>query len=270
MSERFANNGYIRNDQGIELFVSYLKGNNQTYWVFCNSLMEESIFLRPFYQELALFLNQQGNHVIQFDYAGCGESCGDFSRVNFSSMKDDINSVIKSIREPSSKEKNIILFGMRIGANLALSVSSESNYSCLCWLPVTDGKRFCSDLLYANMAVQLSNFNRVRTNKKQLLECLHQGKGINVLGYQIKRPLFSAFESISIHSFEEIKENQHVYINISPANKQIISLIKDKKIKAKTVPINPFWHEPNYYPESQTELLDSVGRIASGEEALNL
>jgi pimeloyl-ACP methyl ester carboxylesterase len=91
-------------------------------------------------------LAKRGYHALRFDYYGTGDSPGDCTALTLKESLDNIEMIIARFKE-SCDISRIVLFGVRIGASLALMYSQHHSIDALVlWDPVLDGRAYLKDI----------------------------------------------------------------------------------------------------------------------------
>ena len=111
--------------------------------VLCAPFAEEQKTSYRTYAQLADRLAASGWATLHFDYAGTGDSSGNFTDFSPGAAKNDINAAVELIREKAGVE-SVVLFGLRLGAALALDVAEERGDidRLILWQPITSGEEF--------------------------------------------------------------------------------------------------------------------------------
>lgn len=136
--------------------------------------------------ETAVILQNAGFPVIRADYAGTGESDGDFTEVKPSGMLEDLGSVADHALGMEGV-RGIGLLGLRFGANLALrlAVNGLPVEFIVMWEPVIDVRD------YINRRLGASN-----------VKILEGTGSVNLKGYEYSRDLYR--ECIAVPPLREI------------------------------------------------------------------
>jgi len=130
----------------------------------------------------------QGFTVLVPDYFGTGDSQGDFSEASWQIWLKDMRFCQQWLQSQYGNE--IILWGLRLGALMALELASQDTTSKLIlWNPVLLGEQFMLQFL----RLRLANSIIYGDNKEKLADLkqrLEQGGRIEVAGYQLSAALF--------------------------------------------------------------------------------
>lgn len=100
--------------------------------------------VRPLH-ELGLACASAGHGMVLFDYAGTGESPGDFGDISWSALKTNCADAVLQAKELGAKE--ILFLGVRLGARLALETARDfPPERIVLWEPVTDGGKWLKEI----------------------------------------------------------------------------------------------------------------------------
>jgi len=105
---------------------------------------EQGIFIRT-----AEALCKEGFSVLRFDFAGSGESEGEFSQMSFSSEIEDLNSAIEFVKNKGYKK--IGLVGQSFGGAVSILGYSKEIKTMVLWNPVAKMESFGNYLSSHNM-----------------------------------------------------------------------------------------------------------------------
>lgn len=147
--------GYVHTSRG-NLFRAYgIPGKSQgPSIVICNPLAEEAKSSFAVTMELCRALWKEGWSVVRFDYRGTGDSEGDFADSGLEDWLADAFSIIRDFTKRVGGSQ-IILMGLRLGANIASEICSrrgkeENLKGIVLWEPVLDIRRYLRHLEWAN------------------------------------------------------------------------------------------------------------------------
>lgn len=129
--------------------------------VLCPPLGYENICAYPAMRELAERLAKLGYPVLRFDYEGTGDSGGlDSDPARVKSWTDSVSLAVDEVRALSGVEE-VCLFGVRIGANLALAAAAERGdvERLVLWNACASGRAYAKELkmfrIYAEQTGEL-------------------------------------------------------------------------------------------------------------------
>jgi alpha-beta hydrolase superfamily lysophospholipase len=165
----------------------------------CNPFGYEAMCAHRSYLHLANALARRGFAVLRFDYHGTGDSSGDDrdpDRVE--AWRDSIHTAIEELRLLSGCTR-VGLFGLRLGANLALAAAAtRSDVSALAlWAPFATGRAFLREELAVHKLRALDPaFDRPETRAPGEVEAL---------GFAISAQTLAALENIRVTDLSEMQ-----------------------------------------------------------------
>jgi len=112
--------------------------------VLCNTFGSEAMLLHPAYRYCALALAEAGYPCLRFDYPGTNDSEGSPRDPQLlQRWLNSIHTAVDFLRQHSGRDQ-IGLFGVYLGASLAVRVASERDDidSLILWAPYLSGKNF--------------------------------------------------------------------------------------------------------------------------------
>jgi len=200
------------------------------------------------------FLSTRGYSVLRFDYYGQGDSDGEFSESSIGTMIDDTRAVLRySVQKLSFGQ--VILFGFRLGGNIALAVEQIPELSSyIIFDPVTNFKKYAAQLLRLNILTQMRIYGKPLKTTNVLLDELINGQCLNVEGYDISHLMYKQIESFDIERSKPSGKNI-LLISSNPEDKVDNELDKYKsdlgllgcEIHSGFVSVAKFWNEINAY-----------------------
>ncbi|MCB1692859.1 MAG: hypothetical protein KDI19_08840 [Pseudomonadales bacterium] len=239
--------GYIENRHGDELFVAITEAPAASgLVVMCPPLLEEATYCRLDYRGVARQLIELGFSVVEFDYAGTGDSTGEHLEADLKRRADDIEVVVTAATTACNGAGNLILFGMRGGANLCLDAAHRDNTRrAIAWFPVTDGNAVIEDWLQVNTMTQYAAFGSVRFSKNQLLETLADEGAINVQGFQVSEALVSQVRRLDLSCLPVAKAGQaQVVLEKTRDSATLARHLESQGYEAHETAARRFWQSP--------------------------
>jgi alpha-beta hydrolase superfamily lysophospholipase len=141
----------------------------------CNPFGYEAMCTHRAYLHLARALARRGLPVLRFDYHGCGDSSGDDrDPARLAAWRDSIHAAIDELKRLSGCA-HVGLFGLRLGANLALdAASTRDDVTALAlWAPFATGRTFLREELAVHKLRALDpRFDRPDTRAAGEIEAL--------------------------------------------------------------------------------------------------
>lgn len=166
---------------GRELFGLYhepaaISGNAGNLAVLlCNPFGYEAMCTHRSYLHLAHSLARRGLPVLRFDYHGCGDSSGDdYDPARVQSWQSSIHRAIDELKRLSGCA-HVGLFGLRLGATIALeAASTRDDVTALAlWAPFATGRTFLREELAVHKLRALDpRFDRPETRAPGEIEAL--------------------------------------------------------------------------------------------------
>lgn len=172
------------------------------------------IYVPPFGEEMnmsrrmaaqqARALTAIGFAVLQIDLFGCGDSSGDLRDAQWEIWKQDLVHAIAWVRHHASSR--IILWGLRLGATLAIELARSSPYpveGCIAWQPIISGEQYVTQLLRMRQAADMVATEALEGGTVQTLRtALKEGKIVEVGGYELPPALVADFDHIDLGTLD--------------------------------------------------------------------
>lgn len=173
--------------------------------VFCHPFAEERNISHRITTDFARFLSGEGYHVLRFDYRGCGDSEGEFENATLNTRLSDIGRAIDILQQHMGTN-HVTLFGLRLGATLSILYAAVRPQikSLILWEPIVDVGAYFDQFLRMQVMAENIREGVVRSGRQHLLESLHQGKSVDILGYVLSPKSFNEFARVNVAS--EIKK----------------------------------------------------------------
>ena len=152
------------------LYVPPRVAANGTAVVLCNGFGKEYEITRSALTVAARELAAHGFSCLRFDYAGYGDSDGEFADATVSTMTADIESAIDELRRRSGASR-LALVGVRLGATLAALVAGRRPEvrRLVLWEPLPWPWRTLYQALRQSVTMQTIIFGEVRFTREQIL-----------------------------------------------------------------------------------------------------
>jgi len=169
-------------------------------FVFCHPFAEEKLWTHRVYVSFARLLASQGRAVLRFDYAGYGDSDGEFENTTVTGHLSDIGAAVAELRRAVPTVRSVGLLGLRFGATLAALWASRNELDgpLLLWEPLIEGERFIQDALRANLTTQMATLGEVKVTREQLVAEMQAGRAVNIDGYDLGYELYSQIGAIDL------------------------------------------------------------------------
>ena len=224
----------------------------------CSPFLEEKLFCRRILKNLAESLCEQGWLVVRFDGYGEGDSEGELSNADLSTLVSDCASLIQLLRE--RVEGPIVMLGMRWGANVALFANFENVDAILAIDPLLSGEEYVQQLLRQNLTTQMATWGSVRENREALLAASERGRCINIQGFDLGPQLIAQMRKVILPSSFNAKKVSVVRTGLKDAELPPVWQERVDKLGAtyRLVDARPYWFEPKIYDPIQFALTAAV------------
>ncbi len=134
-------------------------------YIFLNPIFDEKKRGQRFYAETAREFCENGIPVIRFDYYGTGDSEGHLIDMNLNNIEKIVRRFIETFKDKYKVQK-INLFGLRLGADIAISVAENNPqdvHTLILVEPVVKGKRYLIEQRSRRkMFYKLNNMSEVK------------------------------------------------------------------------------------------------------------
>ncbi len=171
--------------------------------VISDSLFEEKLWSERVHANLGRYLAERGIAVLSFDYYGYGNSPGESSEVDLTTLEKDLDSACDVMSNMGAGSMAIL--GVRWGAAVACRVANKRGDIDRLFLvePVENWKTTLLQALRANLAGQYAIFKKTVITRDEIIrELIENGKAIrsgyvmnNVDGYFISKSFFEQSSS---------------------------------------------------------------------------
>jgi len=215
------------------------------------------IYIHPFAEEMhksrrmaaqmARAFAAAGHAVLQVDLTGCGDSAGDFGDASWEAWKSDIALACDWLRERSPNP--ITLWGLRVGAALAVDVSRELEMidRLILWHPMVNGELFLNQFLRIKLAAEMLTDGQAQTGTKALRAQLENGESVEVGGYMLSPAMARALTAWKLADhippcpvyWYEIGAGE----GLSPANQKVVQTWSAEGVTVfpQAMQGEPFW-----------------------------
>jgi exosortase A-associated hydrolase 2 len=180
------------------------------------------LFLPPFGEEMnrcratvaeqARAFARGGYHCLVMDFVGTGESEAQLEDVALAHWYRDIDLAVAALGDEG--QGPLVIWGLRLGALLALEYLSLSSTSCqqlLLWEPVPAGKRFVTQLLRQRVAMLVSQDLPAQTTA-EIRQALTDGDKVELSGYPVRDPLIRDIEGLAVTTLQHSPAPQVIWM----------------------------------------------------------
>ena len=165
------------------------------------------IFVPPFAEEMnrskrmyvlcARLLADAGIHSICFDFAGTGDSSGEWGDFDYSDWKNNLINVYQYAKKSTP---NVSLITLRDSALISLDLIKQAEIQvnkCVLWDPMDSGEVLTRQLIRMKIAnAMTSDFKKITT--QEVLDGIEQAGYLEVAGYHISSDLMTSLKSQKI------------------------------------------------------------------------
>ncbi|MBP5509431.1 MAG: alpha/beta fold hydrolase [Kiritimatiellae bacterium] len=159
-------------------------------------LAEERKGALPFFVAFARSLETAGFASLLFDFAGTGDSEGDFAHVPEGQFLSDLATAHDWLRM-RYPDLPLVLCGLRTGAVLAQRYAAvhPDFRKVVCWSPVA-GTDFVNQLLQRRMVNDMVAYGKARASRASLLAALEAGRSVDLDGYVFTGAVYRALKNL--------------------------------------------------------------------------
>jgi len=230
-----------------ELFIPIGKHHSKGY-VICAPFAEEKKSAHRTLVDMAVRLCENGYPVLLFDYAGCGDSTGDFCNTTLSLWINDIYNAIDFFKQETGIE-NIGLIGLRLGAFLMVQPEVSFCNEYILIEPVINLSRYFKQILRQKLMKELITDGQVSSNRNQLIKNLDEKQNIDFDGYEISPLFHSELKQYSgLEEYIPRLNKPTLFLHISHIDKmsRVVAklhplLTENKSISFQLLKLDPFW-----------------------------
>lgn len=217
-----------------------------------------------------------GFGVLQIDLFGCGDSSGEFADARWDIWKDDLAAAMAWLK--SNVSDSINLWGLRLGALLALDFASESAHpinNIVLWQPVLNGELFLTQFLRLKLANEMFTKEKEKpTGTHAMRASLYEGETLEIAGYALSPVLAVAIERLKADALTVNKTPIYWLETVSESGRSIpLAATKlvhaweqsGAKLQVHPVPGTPFWMSQEI--SESPELLSETTRLFTDMES---
>lgn len=220
------------------------------------------VYVHPFAEEMnksrrmaalqARAFAKAGFAVLHIDLFGCGDSSGDFAEARWDIWRDDVLAASSWLEARTGMVTS--LWGLRLGALLALDLAADSNQKfegLLLWQPVISGEQFLTQFLRMRLAGDmLGNGGQQSGGTQEMRKQMAAGESLEIAGYALAPELAASIDglkaadlvvtSMPVHWFELVGE---VGRPLPPAAARVADAweVRGVDLHRHVVAGKPFW-----------------------------
>ena len=157
-------------------------------------------------------LSESGLNVILFDYAGTGDSEGEWGDYSYVDWLQNFLDVYQYAQTKSLHSVDLISlrFGSLLSADAIVNKSIAIN-NCIFWDPVEKGETFMRQLIRTKIAAEMS-LTKNKNDKYNYLNELDQKGFIEIAGYKLTRELIDSIKLLKLSdNLEELTKMSVVH-----------------------------------------------------------
>jgi len=220
------------------------------------------VYVHPFAEEMnkarrmaalqARRMATEGYGVLQIDLLGCGDSSGDFADATWDNWCSDVAHAVRLIEE-RIPDVPLVLWGLRLGALIALSAASMQGLAPRCfllWQPIISGRAYLREFIRIHAVGQMLS-GKPSEGIEAIRERLLDGQSVEIAGYTLSAALARSMDGVRIESM--LGENERALWwevtadgrqALRPVVARAVSSLTDRgaRVDLRRASGEPFWH----------------------------
>jgi exosortase A-associated hydrolase 2 len=236
----------------------------------CPPFAEEINRTRRAVQLAARRMAAHGCCVLLLDLHGTGDSEGDIGEARWPDWHEDLARGVEWLR--LHRSSRVALFGVRIGAMLALELASRLDCEhVLLWQPVAKGAQFLTQFLRLRVAADMLAADAASST--DALRCeLRAGRSVEIAGYTIAPELAAGLDQLDLERLARAESPPIEWIDavssperpLAPASRSVIERWRAAgvRVSAQTCVAPAFWNTPEVVVPAS--FIEATARIAGG------
>lgn len=256
-------------EQGEQYFTLQFscRGQPKAHIIFVPPFGEEMNRCRALVAEQARHFAQSGYACTILDFYGTGDSQGELQDASLEIWHRNIYLAAETLQR--ELHIPVILWGLRLGALIALDFASKSGLaidSILLWQPVVSGERYVTQILRQRVAGLASKALPPETTT-EIRKRLAQGESVEVSGYTIGGGLVADIERLSLAHLTALCAGKIYWLeNVSEPGADLtagtVKAIEQLKSLQNDVVVHPFTG-PQLWQLHKRDSLPELMRITS-------
>jgi exosortase A-associated hydrolase 2 len=231
-------------------------------FIFCHPFAEEKLWTHRVFVKFARELAGRGFAVLRFDFAGNGDSEGEFADLTLETYLSDVKRACDTLAEAYPEIEHISLLGLRFGAMIALLAATRISGldRLILWDPVVKGANYMQEVLRTNLTTQLAVYGKVIEKREDLIEKMKAGETVNVDGYELGYRLFKEVSDTNLlEGNNNLKSVNTLLVQIGKKQQPIRDDIQRLSESCSNAVVKhaieePFWREIKEFYSGATNL----------------
>jgi alpha/beta superfamily hydrolase len=189
-------------------------------------------------------LAQQGCSVLRFDFAGQGESDGDYEHTTVQTRVADLIAACRTIQERT--ERRPVVLGVRLGGAIAVAAAATSPQlrELVLWEPISAPAEYVRQLLRVNLSMQMVAHGRVLRDRDELMAAARSGELVSVNGYNLSGTFIDELLGFDFSRVLAALPTRTLILSTGPMNPEIADL---PRVEVERIGCPPFWIEPKVH-----------------------
>jgi hypothetical protein len=236
----------------VHSFVNETPG--QVCFIFLNSFLDRKgdSLVRKIQVDIARLLGSNNHSVFHYDYFGTGDSQGASYEMDLEDAIDDLEHIVSYVRNMFNPLK-VVLFGVRLGADIALKMAESDNEleNLIIIEPVANGKYFYRSRLFlmktAHMLYDVQSDFRITIDgtSYENFDGIPLSQSLKNQLLELKPEIYKCSgKNILFYSFSE-KNGTDLKLDIISEGNSIVKLKTNLEIKNRVKFSNIFIEEEN-------------------------
>jgi alpha/beta superfamily hydrolase len=203
------------------LYLPDTSGTAPVGLVLCPPFADEAVHAHRVLVDFAGRLADAGIPALVFDYAGTGDSEGEFEGTSLDSYERDIAGAVACLRR-RTRVARCGLLGLRLGATLAERAArlDPTLAALVLWAPILRPADYFRGFLRSRLLTEVTTLGRRTETVRTLEERLRAGEVVDVLGYGISGAMARSFldDAPDVPSVEPTAPT--LVVDVTPARRE--------------------------------------------------
>jgi uncharacterized protein len=219
--------------------------------VYCHPFADEQSLSHRVAVETSRKIAEIGFPVLRFDFSGCGDSQGELIEARLSDWLEDLRAAINYIKA-TLKIEDIILWGLRLGASIALlhAIKHHEIKSLILWQPVTNFENHFNQFIKREIFSTLTENPNRNVSIDTTFDKLQKKGEVNIIGYPISNDFLASFRTINKTAFifkKPVCNGVVISVSLMQAPSSVLKNFNNQLLsngmnaELKHVIADPFW-----------------------------